>query len=141
MMEYYSNFIPFLQRGISWHLSSFERCVKNEGKHYQETNVHCSILDDDSMQDSDTVLAIILASLRLYKKANPEVTEAYLRADNAACYKSQRLIQSLYTSRHTIEGLTIKAFLFSEPGGGKSKCDTVSSFQSISTTIHSFPND
>ena len=42
------------------------------------------------------------------------------------CYHSNQCILGVWALKDAIEGLTIKAFSFSEPCGGKSRCDTVS---------------
>ena len=73
-----------LQAGYSWALTVFQRCLAMESnKAFMETNVHCSVLNDKSPQDTNCVLAMLMASLELYKKSFPEVTEVYLRSDNA----------------------------------------------------------
>ena len=48
-----------------------------------ETDVHCTVLNDQSLQDSTSVLAMLRASLQLYKLAHPEITEIFIRSDNA----------------------------------------------------------
>ena len=74
----------YLQAGFSWALTVFQRCLAEEkNKAFLESDVHCSVLNDKSPQDSDTVLAMLVASLQLYKQAHPQVTEVYLRSDNA----------------------------------------------------------
>ena len=74
----------FLQAGFSWALGVFQRCLfddKNEP--FIETDVHTTVLNDKSLQDSDTVLAMLMAILEIYKKANPDVTQIWIRSDNA----------------------------------------------------------
>ena len=108
-------------------LTVFQRCLADDkGKASIETDVHASVLNDKSPQDSDTVLAMLISSLELYKKAHPQVTEVYLRSDNAGCYHSNKTILGLWSHRNKIPGLTIKGYCFSEACGGKSRCDTVS---------------
>ena len=69
-----------------------------------ETDVHASIIgrwnmnyiilwfsnslshlfsDDESIQNSNTVIAIVRSSRILFKKAHPEVTALHIRMDNA----------------------------------------------------------
>ena len=79
------------------------------------------MIDDESLQNADTVVAIFKKSLEEYKQQNPDVTEAFLRSDNAACYKSQRTIQGLWSLQDAVEGLHISGYHFSEAQGGKSR--------------------
>ena len=41
------------------------------------------ILEDDSIQDSTSVVAMLRTALEFYKKGNPEITEIFIRSDNA----------------------------------------------------------
>ena len=41
---------------------------------------------EKGIQDSNTVVALILASLEEYKKKNAAVTEVWIKTDNAAAY-------------------------------------------------------
>jgi len=63
--------------------------------------------------------------------SHPEITHVYIRSDNASCYKSIQTIVALWLLRDSIPGLTIVGYWFSEAGGGKSRCDTVSVFQMV----------
>ena len=70
---------------MSWHLAAFERCLKNsKGIKEIDTNVYISFLEDDSLQDADAVVGIVLQNLQLYKQAHPEVEQVYIKSDNAA---------------------------------------------------------
>ena len=57
----------------------------------------------------------------MYKKENPDVTEAFLRSDNAACYKNQKTLQAFMSLQDAIEGLHLEGYYFSEAQGGKSR--------------------
>ena len=48
-----------------------------------ETIIHQAFLDDDSPQDCQTAVAMILESLRIYKRQVPEVEKCWIKADNA----------------------------------------------------------
>ena len=48
------------------------------------TNVYISFLEDDSLQDADAVVGIVLKNLELYKQAHTEVEQVYIKSDNAA---------------------------------------------------------
>jgi len=67
--------------GISWHVITFQRVVIDQisGQPYLDTQVHCSIIDDKSPQGAEAVVAIFKKSLEVYKRENPDVTEAFLR--------------------------------------------------------------
>ena len=73
-------------------------------------------LDDDSLQNSNTVIGIIKSSLERFKATYPDVEEMWLKCDNAGAYHSQLFIQALYALRRKIPGLVIKGLCFSEPG-------------------------
>ena len=85
LLEKKSLKIFYLQRGLIWHLISFQRFTNQDGQGTIETDVHVSIVKN-GIQDSNTVVALILASLEEYKKQNPSVTEVWLKTDNAAAY-------------------------------------------------------
>lgn len=75
----------FAQVGMIWHLAAMERCLKNkEGIVEMDTDVYISFLDDDSIGDASSVVGIVLQNLAMYKKAHPEVTEVFIKSDNAA---------------------------------------------------------
>ena len=82
-------------------------------KQHIQTNL---FLDDDSLQNSNTVIGIIKASLQRFKATYPEVEEMWLRCDNAGAYHSQLFIQALYALRNQIPGLIVKGLVFNEPG-------------------------
>ena len=74
--------------GMSWHIMSFERIVKEKGKFMIHTEVFIQLIQGQNKsgktkQDSDAVIALILKALEKYKKYNPEVKKAILKADNA----------------------------------------------------------
>ena len=48
-----------------------------------ESQVFCGIVGDDSLQNSETVLAILKNDIEHYKKAHPSVTKLHIRSDNA----------------------------------------------------------
>ena len=63
---------------------SFERCLEKDDNHSEiETIIHQAFLDDDSPQDCQTAVAMILESLRIYKRQVPEVEKCWIKADNA----------------------------------------------------------
>ena len=51
-----------------------------------ELDCHIQVLNDTTLQDSSSVVAIVLASLKDYKRAHPEAEKVVLKADNAGCY-------------------------------------------------------
>ena len=75
----------FLQRGLIWHLISYQRVVNSGGKDVVETDVHVGIMKGGT-PDSNAVVALILSSLEEYKKTKPSVTEVWIKTDNAANY-------------------------------------------------------
>lgn len=127
----------FGKRGISMHITVVEKLKSekdergNIKKYNIETDTYASIIDKDSIQDSQAVVAIILANLADYKKLHPEVKRAFLRSDCAGCYKSSKCLEAMWQKSISIPGLCIAAWIFSAPQAGKSKCDTVSMHESL----------
>ena len=85
--------------------------------------VHIQVLDETTKQSSDSVIALVLASLELYKKAHPDVHEAVFRADNAGYYHCEDTVLRLWIYCNAVDGMTILGIHFGEPGKGKSICD------------------
>ena len=77
---------------------------------------------DDCTQNWFAVLSIIEHTLQHINAIKPEVTEAFLRSDNAGCYHCGYLILSLPSLRDRV-GITIKRYDFSDPQAGKDVCD------------------
>ena len=73
---------------------------------------------DDCTQNWFAVLSIIEHTLGHIKAVKPEITEAFLRSDNAGCYHCAYLILSL-PSLGDLVGITIKCYDFSDPQAGK----------------------
>ena len=73
----------YAQSGMSWMLGVFQRCIPNGDKAVLATQCHTAILSDDSLQDADSVIAIIKSSLELFKRGHAEISEVFLRSDNA----------------------------------------------------------
>ena len=121
----------FGKNGISYHIGVFTRIVPNSfesdgvtPKDYRKVpEVYVSIVEDSSKQDALTTAAIIKENMSAYKKNNPEVKKIWLRSDNAGCYKSSKMIQSV-ASIEDIEDLEVLGYVFSAPCDGKSLCDT-----------------
>lgn len=112
-------FLFKLQKGCSYHGIVYEQVI-DQGKGGKDdliaTNSHIQVLDQTSLQDSDTVVAIVIQSLIDFKKANPEVEEVILKSDNAGCYHSASTIIRLWAHRESIVGLKILGIHFGEPG-------------------------
>ena len=77
---------------------------------------------DDCTQNWFAVLSIIEHTLGHIKAVKPEITEAFLRSDNAGCYHCVYLILSLPSLGDRV-GITIKRYDFSDPQAGKDVCD------------------
>ena len=76
-----------LQNGIVWSLGSFEELVSNNGQEYVRTTIHCSILDKNTSKDADSSVALIMASLKEFARANDANSynplKIWLKSDNA----------------------------------------------------------
>ena len=73
-------------------------------------------------QDSNAVVGVLNHTLRLLKKEHPEITKAFLRQDNAGCYRS---VEMLISCRLMEESRRIKMSRvdLGDPQGGKGPCD------------------
>ena len=87
------------------------------------TDCHVQVMDQTALQDTDTVVAIVMQSLVDFKKANPEVEEVILKSDNAGCYHCSNTIVRLWALRNSVPGLKVLGIHFGEPGKGKGPCD------------------
>ena len=107
----------FGKRGISWHISVVAR--KKGGKLQTQVFVH---IVENCNQDGHVVVLIIEHVLRTLKKEHPELANAYIRQDNAACYHSTVMLETCsYMARKT--GIAVQRVDFSDPQGGKGACD------------------
>ena len=58
----------------------------------------------------------------MIKNQHPNITDAYLKSDNAGCYHNSQLLLALPgISRRT--GISIHRYDFSDPQSGKDICD------------------
>ena len=108
----------FGKDGISWHAIAYERMVEDENGWAVEVEVHVQVLDETTLQSSDSVFALVLASLELYKKAHPEMEEAIFKADNAGYYHCEDTVRRLWSHHHAVNGMNILGLHFGEPGKG-----------------------
>ena len=78
----------FGKRGCPWHLIAHERCIYDDDSNQAliNTDVHAQVLNDFSLQDSVSVVALALASLEAFKVSNPAVKEVILKSDNAGMF-------------------------------------------------------
>ena len=73
-------------------------------------------------QDSSDVLAVVDDVFKQLKTVAPQITEIYLRTDNAGCYHAATTLLGLrqLATKHAIN---LVQFDFSDPQGGKGSCD------------------
>ena len=83
----------FGKDGISWHAVAYERMVEKENGWVIVVDVHIQVLKESSKQSSDSVVALLLASLEVYKTAHPEIEEAIIKADNAGYYHCEETVK------------------------------------------------
>ena len=107
----------FGKRGISWHISLVAR--KKQGKLQTQAFVH---IVENCNQDGYVVVLIIKHVLRTLKNEHPELSNAYLRQDNAACYHSTVMLETCsYMAGKT--GIAVVRVDFSDAQDGKGACD------------------
>ena len=125
------------KRGSTYHGVAYERIVdtgkwpahKGENSGPLITNdCHIQVVNNTTLQDSDTALALIIASLEDFKEQNPDVTEVVFKCDNAGCYHCWATIVRLWALRDAVKGIKIVALHFGQAGKGKDKCDKYFSF-------------
>ena len=73
-------------------------------------------------QNSFTVASIIEHLLKMVKKEYPVLNQAFLRSDNAGCYKNGALLLSL-PEISVCSGIKVIRYNFSDPQAGKDICD------------------
>lgn len=136
----------FAKKGISWHVTVVstvplnkipdeddvedeidEESCDNDNDEEDATisgklaNFNCTVfvhVFDQVVQDSETVLAILLDILMKIKSVNPVVERAFLRCDNAACYHSAQTILSMLEISQA-SGINVERLDFCDPQGGK----------------------
>lgn len=121
----------FGKRGINWHIAVC--ATKNHGEDYHiDTYVH--ILDSQTPQDSALTSALIIDTIKdmaLHKT----ISEVYIWSDNAGCYKSTHMIQSLHQELPAL----VRFYNFCEAQDGKGPCDRKASH--IKSSIKRFINE
>ena len=70
------------------------------------------------------VLETVLSQLKSLKEEHPILKQAFLRSDNAGCYKNGALLLSL-PEISALSGIKILRYDFSDPQAGKDICDRV----------------
>ena len=119
----------FGKKALSHHATAYERVVEPEEGATEDGNListeyHSQVLENTSLQDSDTTIAILIASLKEFKKNNMDCEEVILKVDNAGAYHCWATVVRLWAvSDGYIEGLRIVGIHFGEPGKGKDACD------------------
>ena len=108
----------FGKRGRSWHISAVIT-KSTAGKFRVECFVH---LFNTCTQNSFAVMSIIEHLLKTLKKEYPVLKEAFLRSDNAGCYKNGALLLSLPEVSER-SGIKVLRYDFSDPQAGKDICD------------------
>ncbi|XP_062614103.1 uncharacterized protein LOC134275825 isoform X2 [Saccostrea cucullata] len=108
----------FGQKGVNWHVSvCIHKSENNELKH--RTFAHCL---EATKQDWNAVSLLLEHTLLTIKSQLPQITEVFLRSDNAGCYHCSNLWLSIpFISQRT--GISIRRYDFSEAQSGKSYCD------------------
>ena len=107
----------FGKRGMSWHIAVVFRQI--EGTLQSQSFVH---LMQSSAQDSLTVVHIWQHILKAIKDEDANISQVYMRQDNAGCYHSNPTILAADIIEKST-GVHIKQIDFSDPQGGKGAAD------------------
>ena len=105
----------FGKRGISWHISTL--LIKNTTTGKVELTSYAHILDS-FQQDWYAVCSIIENTLEVVKKEHPQISEVYLRSDEAGCYHNNFLLAAVRDAGRQV-GIAVILYDFSEPQYGK----------------------
>jgi hypothetical protein len=94
---------------------------KSDGQYEITSYAH---LFDSCKQDWYTVACILEDLLGTISKENPEITQAFLRSDEAGCYHNNLLLAAIrdVSKRSKIK---VSTYQFSEPQYGKDVCDRI----------------
>ena len=69
-------------------MCSFEKpIIDSEGKVLLDSTVYAQVIEDQSLQNANSTVALIKSALTTYKEANKHITKCWLKSDNAAAYK------------------------------------------------------
>ena len=109
----------FAQRGVSWHV--IHVIARDETGTGYRTRIYIHVFDSVA-QDSAAVIAILNSALSQIKKELPHIKSAFIRSDNAGCYKSSQTIAAI-AEISANSGISIKRWDFSDPQSGKGACD------------------
>ena len=108
----------FGKRGRSWHVSAV--ITRSTAEKFQ---VECFVhLFNTCTQNSFAVASIIENLLKVLKKEHTILKQAFLRSDNAGCYKNGALLLSL-PEISARSGIKVLRYDFSDPQAGKDICD------------------
>lgn len=121
-MKFREQMVDFFgKRGRSWHVT----CVIKGGDYSGDQRVEVETfvhLFDACIQDWFSIASIVEHTLKVVKMEDPQITNVYLRSDNAGCYHNTELLLSLQalSARH---GIVVVRYDFSDPQSGKDVCD------------------
>ena len=93
----------FGKRGRSWHVTCVIKRGDDSGDQRVEVETFVHLLDA-CVQDWFSIASIIEHTLKVVKMEDPQITNVYLRSDNAGCYHNTELLLSLQalSARHGI---------------------------------------
>ena len=107
----------FAKRGISWHIAVVFR--RRRGEIQSQTFVH---IIQSCSQGSTAVVLMMQHVLKTLKTEYPEITRAYFRQDNAACYHCANTVLACQIIEQST-GIKVERLDFSDPQGGKGAAD------------------
>lgn len=114
----------FGKRGRSWHVTCVIKRGDDSGDQRVEVETFVHLLDA-CVQDwfsIASIIGLIEHTLKVVKMEDPQITNVYLRSDNAGCSHNTELLLSLQalSARH---GIVVVRYDFSDPQSGKDVCD------------------
>lgn len=126
----------FGKRGIPWHITHVT-ARDATGKSYR-TRLYVHVFPTIA-QDAYAVLAVLDDVLHHIHSEMPRVERAYLRSDNAGCYKSAVAITAIPKLSATHE-ISVRRWDFSEAQSGKGACDRASALVKKNVRLYAAEN-
>ena len=118
----------FGKRGLSWHISCVHVISKVDGKLRTQSFAH---IFDNCSQDWYAVVSIVENILKTIGDQNPNISAAYLRSDEGACYHNNMTMAACQDiSKLTVWSLESTYLVITFLSQDKEKISVIGSFVS-----------
>ena len=122
----------YAKSAFSWFIGVFTRKIKVDNEDHFQTTKYICIVDQGSedgpkRQEQSMVVAIMNKMIRHYKDANSDLTDLFVKSDNASNLKNEVVVSFLNSFRYCGENggpeLKVVHYMNNAPGYGKDSCD------------------